>query len=223
MIRLLSKLNGEAKRTVDATGCNKKIYATTLKTLKRDFGNLLIIAHSRRSSVFDKPQMKANGEISLRHFHQQLKCNNSWLLLMGYKSLIFPSENLTKAIRRLPIHLRSRFYKFTKYSSLMDGNVNLLIFEKWLDYQIKTCFNPLADTVDKQDLSKKSKTSLSNSYSKSTVNSLDISDEIQDEKDQGLKSNSNNIVSSSNSAEITTDLRTAEDLLVNRFQRGNTL
>ena len=130
MIRLLSKLNGEAKRTVDATGCNKKIYATTLKTLKRDFGNLLIIAHSRRISVFDKPQMKANGEISLRHFHQQLKCNNSWLLLMGYKSLIFPSENLTKAIHRLPIHLRSRFYKFTKYSSLMDGNVNLLIFEK---------------------------------------------------------------------------------------------
>ena len=65
MIRLLSTLDGEAKRTVDAIGCNKIFYATALKTLKRDFGNPLIVAHSR---------------LSLRQFYQQLKCNNSWLL-----------------------------------------------------------------------------------------------------------------------------------------------
>ena len=34
MIRLLSKLDGEAKRTVDTIGCNKIFYATALKTLK---------------------------------------------------------------------------------------------------------------------------------------------------------------------------------------------
>ena len=116
---------------------------------------------------------------------------------MGYKSPIFSSENLTKAIHRLPLHLRNRFYKFTKDSNLIDGSVNLLIFEKWLDDQIKVCFNPLADIVNKQDLSNKSKLPLSKSYSKLTANSLHISEEIQDEKDQELKSNSNSIVSSS--------------------------
>ena len=33
----------------------------------------------------------------------------------------------------------------------MDGSVNLLIFEKRLDDQIKVSFNPLADIVNKQD------------------------------------------------------------------------
>ena len=136
--------------------------------------------------------------VYLRRFHQQLKCNNSWLLSMSYKSPVFSSENLTKAIHRLPLHLRNRFYKFTKDNNLTDGSANLLIFEKWLDDQIKVCFNPLADIVRKQDLSNKGKLPLSKSYSKLTTNSLDISEDIQDEKDQELKSNSNNIVNRSN-------------------------
>ena len=66
-----------------------------------------------------------------------------------------------------------------------------------VDDQIKVCFNPLADIVNKQDLSNKNKLPLSKSYSKLTANSLDTSEEVQDEKDQELKSNSNNTVSSS--------------------------
>ena len=57
MIRLPSVLDGEAKRTVEAIGCNKTLYATALKTLKRDFVNPLIIGHSRLCSVFDKAQI----------------------------------------------------------------------------------------------------------------------------------------------------------------------
>ena len=71
MIRLLSTLDGEAKRTVDAIGCNKIFYAIALETLKRIFGHTLSVALSRLSSVFDKPQIKANDKISLRQFHQQ--------------------------------------------------------------------------------------------------------------------------------------------------------
>ena len=50
---------------------------------------------------------------------------------------------------------------------------------------------------NKQDISNNSKLPLSKSYSKLTANSLDISEEIQDEKDQRLKFNSNNTKSSS--------------------------
>ena len=64
MIRLLSTLDRGPKRTVGAIGCNKIFYATALKTLKRDFVNPLIIAHSTLSSVFDNLQIKANDKIS---------------------------------------------------------------------------------------------------------------------------------------------------------------
>ena len=83
MIRLVSVLDGEAKPTVEAIGCNKIFYAIALKNLKRDFGIPLIVAHSRLCSVFDKAQIKANDKVGLRQFHQQLKCNNSWLLFNG--------------------------------------------------------------------------------------------------------------------------------------------
>ena len=85
MIKLLRVLDGETKHTVEAIGCNEIFYATALKTLKRDFGNSLIIAHSRPCSAFDKPQIKANDKVVLRQFQQQLKCNNLSLLSMGYK------------------------------------------------------------------------------------------------------------------------------------------
>ena len=80
----------------------------------------------------------------------------------------------------------------------MDGSINLLIFEKWLNDQIKVCFNPFADIVNKPDLSNKGKLPLSKSYSKLATNSLDISEKIQYKKDQRLKSNSNSIANSSN-------------------------
>ena len=74
---------------------------------------------------------------------------------VGYKVPIFSSENLTKAIIRLPYQLRQRFYKFTKKSNLIDGRVNLVTFEKWLENQLKTSFNPLADIIiDKEHMLK---------------------------------------------------------------------
>ena len=74
---------------------------------------------------------------------------------VSYKVPIFSSENLTKAIIRLPYQLRQRFYKFTKKSNLIDGRVNLVNFEKWLEEQLKTSFNPLADIIiDKEHMLK---------------------------------------------------------------------
>ena len=46
-------------------------------------------------------------------------------------------RNLTKAILCLPLHSRSQFYKFTRDRNLVDGCINLLLFKKWLDDQIK--------------------------------------------------------------------------------------
>ena len=40
------------------------------------------------------------------------------------------------------------------------GHINLLVFETFIDSQIKVCFNLLADIVNKQNLANKGRLSL---------------------------------------------------------------
>ena len=87
-------------------------------------------------------------------------------------------ENLTKAILRLPSHLHNQFYRFTKDSNLKDGSINLSVLETWLDDQIKVCFNPLADIVNKQDLPNKGRLSLHKLTNRTNTNLLETSQEV---------------------------------------------
>ena len=73
MKRLLSVLDGKAKRSIESTGCDGIFYATALKSLKRDFGNPVLVLHLKIKSIFDQPQLKPNDKIGLRTYHQQTK------------------------------------------------------------------------------------------------------------------------------------------------------
>ena len=101
---------------------------------------------------------------------------------MGYKWRIFSSENLTKAILRLPSHSRNHFYKFTK---------DLLVIETWLDNQIKVCFNPLVDIVNKQDLGNKDRLSLHKLTNRTKTNVLETRQEVPDSSILESKGNIN--------------------------------
>ena len=87
MERLCSVLYVEVKRVIKIIRTTGRFYATALKTLKRDFGNPLLISHARLKFLFDQPQIKSTDRISLRRFHQQLKINNAWLLSILQKQL----------------------------------------------------------------------------------------------------------------------------------------
>ena len=50
--QLISVLEGEAKRSVESIGCNG-IYATALKSLKRDFGNPILVSHLKIKALLD--------------------------------------------------------------------------------------------------------------------------------------------------------------------------
>ena len=69
MNRLLSILDGEAKRSIQSVGSSGIFYATALKTLKRDFGNPIIVADLHIKSLFEFPLIKANDRIALRNYH----------------------------------------------------------------------------------------------------------------------------------------------------------
>ena len=88
MQRLLSVPEGEANQSVEAIGHYGMFYATALKSLKRDFGNPVIVSPLKIQSLLDQPQIKPNDKIGLRHYHQQVKITNTWLLSMGYKTPI---------------------------------------------------------------------------------------------------------------------------------------
>ena len=92
MERLCSVLDGEAKRVIEAIGKSGRFYATALKTLKRDFGNPLLVSHAKLKLLFDQPQIKGVDRMSLRRFHQHLKINNTWLLSLGYDTPILSNE-----------------------------------------------------------------------------------------------------------------------------------
>ena len=150
MTYVLSVLDGEVKKAIEAFGTCGLFYASALKTLKREFGNTLLVSHLSLKSMFNKLQIKANDRSDLREFHQQIKLKITWLSSLGYITLLYSYDSVTKAILRLPFHLRKEFYKHTKDASLTDGTLNLIMFESWLDKQLKVYFNPLVEVVATQ-------------------------------------------------------------------------
>ena len=152
MERLLSVLEGEAKRSVESIGISGIFYATELKTLKRDFGNPIVIAHLKMKHLFKQPQIKNNDRTELRKFHQHLKGTITWLISIGYEFPLLSYDSLTKCVARLPNYLRNQFFKSTADSSFTDGSVNLVTFEKWLERKLRSYFNPLADIIASEEI-----------------------------------------------------------------------
>ena len=146
MERLLSVLRGEAKRSVESIGRNDIFYATTLKCLKREFGNPNVVTHLKLKSLFDQPQIKGANRASLQLYHQKLKTTNTWLVSMGYSSTLTSIQNITKAVQHLPNYLHQTFYRHTR--EIMETEViSLLEFELWLGNRMKELYNPIADII----------------------------------------------------------------------------
>ena len=87
--------------------------------------------------LLDKPKINGRDRNALRKFHQQLKMSNTWLMTTEYVAPLLSSENLTKALTRLPYSLRQEFFKVTRDCNLIEGSVNLIVFENWLDRKLK--------------------------------------------------------------------------------------
>ena len=73
MVRLLSVLDGDAKRVVSAIGRNGLFYATALKALKREFGNPYAVSFLKLKAVLDQSQIQTDDQKGFEQFHQQLK------------------------------------------------------------------------------------------------------------------------------------------------------
>ena len=147
MERLTSVLEGNVKKTICSIGSQSTFYATALKTLKRDFGNPVAVPHSKIKSLFDSPQIYANDQVRLRLFYQHLKCCITWFRSTDYLAATESTENLTKAVMRLPNQFRILFYKSNKNYNYLNGDVTLIEFEHWLENRVKEYFNQIANII----------------------------------------------------------------------------
>ena len=76
---------------------------------------------------------------------------------MGYYTPILSNDNLIKAIIRLPSFLPRDFFKATKNSNTLDGSLNLITLENWLDKKLKSLFSLLADIISNEEDKQKQK------------------------------------------------------------------
>ena len=63
---------------------------------------------------------------------------------MGYHSAIRSTDNITKAVTRLPNYLCNMFYKEFKSNDIDENKVDLLEFCHWLDERLSEAHNPIA-------------------------------------------------------------------------------
>ena len=110
MERLISVLDGDAKRAVAAVGHSGLFYASALKLLKQDFGNPLVVSYKKVEAVLDQSQIQLNDKTSIRRYHRSLRLTLIWLKSMGYSSAIQSAANVTKAVMRLSRFMRSKSY-----------------------------------------------------------------------------------------------------------------
>ena len=83
----------------------------------------------------------------------------------------------------------------------MDSSLNLLLFEAWIDDQMKVCFNPLADIVTKKDLANKGRPSLHKLTNNANTNVLETSQKVPDSSVLESKGNINRIVENTSEKE----------------------
>ena len=102
------------------------------------------------SNHFEFPPIKSNGRIALQNFHQKLKVTITWLNSIDYEIPIKSNENLAKVLLCLPCNMQNEFYKVTCNRDILDGDVDLIFLEKWLEKCLKIFFNLIANIIATQ-------------------------------------------------------------------------
>ena len=115
-----------------------------------------MVTHAKLKNLLDKPQIAPDDRAALKRFHQQLKSTTTWLKRIGNMSAVHSTENLSKAVMRLPDAIRKKFFRNSK--DYDDSDLNLLKLEIFLDWTLKEFYNPIADIIaSKEGKSKRDK------------------------------------------------------------------
>lgn len=136
MVHLQTSLGGRALQSVYGFLCDGKLYNRAVETLKDRFGKEDDIVNSCMKSIFTFPPMKSIEKAVLEKFHGLLHCALVTLETMGFENDIKSSENLRRAVNKLPQEL---VRDWTKEIYGMNRRPTLLDFDKWLLREVDIC------------------------------------------------------------------------------------
>ena len=105
------------------------------------------VTHCKLKSLFEKGQISSNDRCALRKYHQHLKSTVTWLKMIGNTSALRSTDNVTKAVIRLPNEIRKGFYKM----NIDEESLNLIHLEQWLDKKLKEFYNPIANIIASEE------------------------------------------------------------------------
>ena len=105
MIQLCMRNKGEAERALAGLGSKGIMYATALKSLKEQFGQLSVIARAVVNKLTKGENITRNNRQALREFSLDITNCLAIMHRLGYYADINANENLRRMIMRLPANL----------------------------------------------------------------------------------------------------------------------
>ena len=84
-------------------------YEKAQEILYQRFGRKHVIARAHIAKIVDGPQLKATDVVGLSDLSVEMQNCALTLIQMGYEADINSSDNLVKIMRRLPVHLQSKW------------------------------------------------------------------------------------------------------------------
>ncbi|KAL9984440.1 hypothetical protein ACROYT_G006731 [Oculina patagonica] len=89
--------------------CTEQGYMKTQEILFHRFGQKHIVAHAHIAKIAEGPQLKNTDVTGLSDLSVQMQNCAVTLVQMGYEADVNCSDNLVKIVKRLPIHLQSKW------------------------------------------------------------------------------------------------------------------
>ena len=84
-------------------------YKKAKEILYHRFGRKHVIAHAHIAKIVDGPQLRATDVVGLSDLSVEMQNCALTLVQMGYEADINSSDKLVKIMRRLPVHLQSKW------------------------------------------------------------------------------------------------------------------
>ena len=139
MAHLQSSVTGLARQLIEGMLFDGSYYQAALDTLTRRFGREEDIVRANLAAIFDAPPVRYMDVAGLEKYQVAVHCAVKVLQNMGFEGDLLSSENLRRALAKIPSELRREWGKAVV--EMEPARPSLVHFSDWLDKQVRIGLN----------------------------------------------------------------------------------
>ena len=139
MAHLQSSVTGLARQLIEGMLFDGSHYQTALETLMRRFGRERDIVRANLAAIFTAPPVRHMDVAGLEKYHAAVHCAVKVLQNMGFSGDLQSTENLRRAVDKLPAELRREWGKAVV--EMEPAHPSMVSFSDWLDKQVRIGLN----------------------------------------------------------------------------------